>query len=36
MTNERKQKIPNRGNARAAQNRKLRRDALREELKARE
>ncbi len=36
MTHERKRKIPNRGNARGAQNRKLRRDALREELKARE
>ncbi len=36
MTNKKKQKIPNRGNAKATQNRKLRRDALREELKARE
>lgn len=36
MTNQRKPKIPNRGNARGAQNRKVRRDALREELQARE
>jgi hypothetical protein len=36
MTNQRKPKIPNRGNARGAQTRKLRRDALREELQARE
>ena len=36
MTDKKKPTSPNRGNAKAARNRKVRRDSLRDELKARE